>query len=92
MLGDLSTTSRSYLAKWKGFCLWRGTLYLCTKLKGDTEDINVFVVPKEHWVCTLNGCHQEAGHQGQAHTLALLEERFWWPRMSGQGHNMVQGC
>ena len=59
MLGDLSTTSkgRSYLAKWKGFHLRRGILYLCTKLRWDTEDIDVFVVPKEHWVHALNGCH-----------------------------------
>ena len=94
LLGDLATTSegRSYLVKRKGFWLWRGMLYLCTKQRGDTEDINVFVVPKEHWVCALNGCHQDAGHQGQAWTLALLEERIWWPRMPSQSHNMVQGC
>ena len=94
ILGDLSTTSkgRSYLAKWKGFHLQRGILYLCTKLRGDTEVVNVFVVPKEHWVHALNRCHWDVGHQGQVHTLALLEERFWWPRMSGQSHNIVQGC
>ena len=94
LLEDLATTSegRSYLAKRKGFQLWRRMLYLCTKLRRDTEDINVIVVPKEHWVHALNGCHQDGGHQGQAWTLALLEERFWWPRMSGQSCNMVQGC
>ena len=94
MLGDLSTTSegKSYLAKWKGFCLQKRMLYLCTKLRGDTEDINVFVVPIEHWICTLNRCHWDVGHQGQTHTLALLEERFWWPGMSRQSHKMVQGC
>ena len=59
MLGDLSTTSegKSYLAKWKGFHLSREILYLHTKLRGDTEDTDVFVVPKEHWVCALNRCH-----------------------------------
>ena len=94
MLGDLSTTSegKSYLAKWKRFHLQRGMLYLRTKLRGDTEDINVFVVPKEHWAHALNGYHWDAGHQGQTHTLTLLEERFWWPGMSRQSCNMVQGC
>ena len=93
-LGDLATTSegRSYLVKRKGFWLWRRMLYLCTKPRGDMEDVNVFVVPKEHWVCALNGCHQDVGHQGQAQTLALLEESFWWLGMSCQSHNMVQGC
>ena len=59
MLGDLSTTSegKSYLAKWKGFCLQRGMLYLHTKLRGDAENVDMFVVPKEHQVCALNGCH-----------------------------------
>ena len=59
ILGDLSTTSEGkfYLSKQKGLCVQRGMLYLCTKLRGDTEDINVFVVPKEHQIHALNGCH-----------------------------------
>ena len=49
LLGDLATTSegRSYLAKRKGFQLWRRMLYLCTKPRGDMEDIDVFVVLKD---------------------------------------------
>ena len=44
--------------------------------QGENEDLLLFVVPKVHWVATLNGCHQDAGHQGHDHTLSLLQEHF----------------
>ena len=31
--------------------------------KGKNEDLLLFIVPKAHWVTTLNGCHRDAGHQ-----------------------------
>ena len=30
----------------------------------------------------MNGCHQDAGHQGQQQTLYLLHDQFWWPGMA----------
>ena len=30
----------------------------------------------------LDGCHQEAAHQGQCHSTALMQECFWWPGMT----------
>ena len=60
------------------------TLYLCSMPKGESEDLLLFVVPKVHWVVTLNGCHRDAGHQGNDCTLSLLQECFWWPGMTSQ--------
>ena len=32
----------------------------------------------------MNGCHSDAGHQGQQWTLCLLHDQFWWPGMTTQ--------
>ena len=50
------------------------------------------MVPKMHWTATLNGCHQDAGHQGCDHTLSLLQEHFWWPEMAKQMRQVIKAC
>ena len=40
----------------------------------------------------LNGVHRDAGHQGQQRTLALTQERFWWPMMAEDCQAIVRGC
>ena len=40
----------------------------------------------------LNSVHHDAGHQGQQRTLALTQERFWWPMMAEDCHALVRGC
>ena len=45
-----------------------------------------------HQTATLNGCHQDAGHQGCDHTLSLLQEHFWWPGMAKQIRQVVKTC
>ena len=60
--------------------------------KGENEDLLLFMVPKEHWTATLNGCHWDAGHQGCDHTLSLLQEHFWWPGMSKQMRQVIRAC
>ena len=67
-------------------------LYLCSMPKGKTKDILLFMVPKAHWVVTLNGCHRDAGHQGCDHTLSLLWEHFWWPGMINQMQQSIKSC
>ena len=56
----------------QNFMSLQGTLYLCSTPKGEDEDLLLFVVPKAQWTAALNGCHQDAGHQGRDHTLTLL--------------------
>ena len=67
-------------------------LYLCSMPKGENEDLLLFMVPKAHWTAALNGCHQDAGHQGCDHTLSLLQEHFWWPRMAKQMRQTIRAC
>ena len=36
----------------------------CSIPKGENDDLLLFMVPKVHQTATLNGCDQDAGHQG----------------------------
>ena len=51
------------LWSWQNFTYHQGALYLCLMPKCDTEDLQLFVVPKAHCVTAFNGCHRDAGHQ-----------------------------
>ena len=76
----------------QNFVIHQNTLYLCMTPKGESEDLMLFMVPRVHWVVTLNGCHQDAGHQGHDHTLSLLQECFWWPGMASQMGQAIRNC
>ena len=67
-----SKEGRLILCNWQNFMVHQGALYLHSTTKGETEDLLLFMVPQAHWVATLNGCHQDAGHQGCDCTLSLL--------------------
>ena len=59
----------------------KGLMYVNIMPKGETEGLLAFVVPSAHRRTALNSMHRNARHQGQQRTLALAEERFWWPKM-----------
>ena len=61
--------------------LSKGLMYINTSPKGETEGVLAFIVPVAQRHMARNGVHQDAGHQGQQRTLALTQERFWWPMM-----------
>ena len=56
------------------------------------EEIKQFVVPRAHRRTALNGCHQDAGHQGKKWTLSLVADRFWWPGVQEAVENAVCDC
>ena len=60
--------------------------------KGEAEGVVAFVVPTDQHRVTLNGVHRDAGHQGQARTLALSQERSWWPMLVEDCKAMIRGC
>ena len=41
----------------QNFTVLQDALYLCSMPKGQNEDLLLFLVPKAHWIATLNGCH-----------------------------------
>ena len=98
---DLKTLLGEHASSKEGQLVWRNcqnfmihqkALYLCSMPKGENEDLLLFVVPKVHWVATLNGCHWDAGHEGCDHTLSLLQECFWWPGMTSQMQQSIRTC
>ena len=70
----------------------KGLMYVSTTLKGKTEGVLTFVVPVGQHQMALNGVHHDAGHQCQQRTLALMQERFWWPMMAEDCRAIVRGC
>ena len=70
----------------------KGLMYVSTTLKGKTEGVLAFVIPVGQHHLALNGVHHDTGHQGQQRTLALAQERFWWPMMAEDCRAIVRGC
>ena len=81
LLEDDTNTEEGKTILWgqKKLILYQGALYH-TYTPGKLEEVLQFVVPKVHWVATMNGCHRDAGHQQW--TLYLLHDLFWWPGMT----------
>ena len=69
-----------------------GLLYQQSKQGLTQETVVQFVVPKIHRNAALDGCHHEAAHQGQSHSLSLMQERFWWPGMARDLRNCIRKC
>ena len=67
-------------------------MYVNRTPKGETEGVLAFIIPVGQCRLALNGVHHDAGHQDQQRTLALTQERFWWPMMAEDCHAIVRGC
>ena len=52
----------------------KGLLYWQSKQGQTQETVLQFVVPQIHRNAALDGCHREAAHQGQSHSLSLMQE------------------
>ena len=81
-----------FFHKHNSLVLSRGLMYVNMTLKGETEGVLVFIIPTAQCRIVLNGVHRDAGHQGQQWTLALTQERFWWPMMAEDCQAIVRGC
>ena len=70
----------------------KGLMYVNMTPKGKTEGVLAFVVPMAQRCMVLNRVHRDASHQGQQRTLALTQERFWWPMMADDCRAIMRGC
>ena len=70
----------------------KGLMYISTILKSETEGVLAFVIPVGQCRMVFNGVHHDASHQGQQRTLALAQERFWWPLMAEDCCVIMRGC
>ena len=98
---DLRTLLGEHASSEEGQIVWRNhqnfmilqdALYLYSTPKGENEDLLLFMVPRAHQTTTLNGCHQDVGHQGHDHTLSLLQAHFWWPGIAKQMRQTIRAC
>ena len=69
-----------------------GLLYRNTQQGQGDEIVFQFVVPQRHRGAALDGCHQEAAHQGQRRSTTLMQECFWWPGMTQDLGNHIKKC
>ena len=94
LLGEHASSEEHQLIlqNWQNFTIHQKALYLHSMLKGENEDLLLFIVPKAHRVTTLNGCHRDAGYQGCYHTLSLLQECFSWLGMANQMQQSIKTC
>ena len=69
-----------------------GLLYQKTRQGQADEIVFQFVVPQGHQGTALDGCHQEAAHQGQCRSTTLMQECFWWPGMTRDLRNHIKKC
>ena len=78
LLRDNANTEegKTILKDQKKLMLYQVALYHCHTPSGELE-VLWFIVPMAHWVAAMNGCHWDAGHQGQQQTLCLLHDWFW---------------
>ena len=85
-------TTAAYVKAKEQLLIKNGLLYQKTR-QGQADEIMLqFVVPQRHWGATLDGCHQEAAHQGQCHFTVLMQEHFWWPGMTLDLRNHIKKC
>ena len=94
LLGEHASSEEGQMV-WRNhqnFMTLQNTLYLLSMPKGENEDLPLFMVLKAHQIATLNGCHQDVGHQDHDCTLSLLQEHSWWPGMAKQMRQSTRAC
>ena len=80
----------AYIKAKEQLLIKNGLLYWKTQ-QGQADKIMFqFVVPWRHRGAALDGCHQEAAHQGQCCSTALMQECFWWPGMTRDLRNHIK--
>lgn len=87
-----SSGVRKLLRHWPKLALKDGMLYRKKKDIKMNMAIQQFVVPDSLKAQVLNGLHDSAGHQGQARTLSLARQRFFWIGMERDIVNHVKNC
>ena len=64
----------AYVKSKEQLVMKNGLLYQQSKQGQTQETVLQFIVPQIHRNAALDGCHREAAHQGQSHSLSLMQE------------------
>ena len=82
----------AYIKAKEQLLIKNGLLYHKTWQVPADEIVFQFIVPQRHQSATLDGCHQEAAHQGQCCSTTLMQECFWWLGMTQDLRNRIKKC
>lgn len=80
------------IKQWERLKIQNGVLYRITKDPLSKLKRHQFVLPESLIDKALYGIHDVAGHQGQARTLHLARQRFFWPKMDSDVREHVKCC
>ena len=76
----------------KDLFLKNGLLYWIVSLKNHQGAISQFVLPKNFIHEVILACCGDNGHLGMERTLGLLQERFFWSKMTDDVHIHICTC
>lgn len=80
------------LRQWDKLEVVDSILYRVSKNPITRKKRHQYVVPLALREATLQGCHDEAGHQGQDRTFSLVRQRFYWTSMERNVRDHVRCC
>ncbi|MCG8622444.1 MAG: DDE-type integrase/transposase/recombinase, partial [Proteobacteria bacterium] len=76
----------------KDFFMDQKLLYRKAYFKLTDKRVNQFVMPQQFRKCTVQVVHEDYGHLGMDRVLILLQERFYWPKMSEDVRDFIRSC
>lgn len=80
------------LRQWGRLTTQLGLLYRVSKHPVSKKRTFQYIVPTALRGQVLKGIHDDAGHQGQQHTLWLTRQRFYWDSMEHDVKEYVSHC
>ena len=76
----------------KEFFLSNELLYRKAFFKNTKKTVNQFVMPRQFQKRTVLVCHEDYGHLRMDRLLILLQERFYWLKMSEDVRSFIRMC
>ena len=76
----------------KDFFLDCQLLYRKVHFKMTNKQVKQFILPPQFRKRTVMVCHKYYGHLGMDQVLILLQERYFWPKMSEDVRKFIRQC
>ena len=86
--GDL----KGFVRLRKDLFIENGLLYRKAYFKATNKQVHQFVMPTQFRKRTVTVCHEDYGHLGMDRVLVLLQERYFWPKMSDDVRKYIRQC
>ena len=67
-------------------------MYRKTYFRVNDKNVNQFVMPQQFRKRTVLTCRDDYGHLGMDRVQVLLQERFYWPKLSEDVRMIIRAC